>query len=77
MAAADSDSSGEIIIKGGSCEIEFADGVFELDRSDRKQKHKHKDLKIHRIVITGTKSFDSGNLDDGFKGEIRIKYYKS
>ncbi len=75
MAAADSDSSGEIIIKGGSCEIEFADGIFDLDRSDRKrQKHKHKELKIHRIVITGNQSFDSGDINGGFKGEIKIKY---
>lgn len=78
MTAAESDSSGEIIIKGGSCEIQFADGVFDLDRSDRKrQKHRHHNLKIHRIVITGNQSFDSGDIDGGFKGEIRIKYYQS
>jgi hypothetical protein len=82
MAAPDSDSSGEIIIKGGSCEIEFADGIFDLERysdplnrSDRKkQRHKHKDYKIHRIVITGNQSFDSGDIKGGFKGEIKISY---
>lgn len=72
----ESDSSGEIIIKGGSCDIEFADGVFDLERSDGKQKHKHKDvkIKIHRIEITGDEPFDSGEMPAGFKGKITIRY---
>lgn len=72
---ADADGSGEIIIKGGSCEIHFDDGVFDKETtSDKKQKHKHKkDVKINRIVITGTKSWDSGDIT-GFKGDITIRY---
>lgn len=88
MPAAESDGSGEIIIKGGSCEIHFNDGVFDKDASEPgKQKHKHKkDVKIRRIVITGNKlfdkdnivggSFDSGDIAGGFKGEITISYKK-
>jgi hypothetical protein len=63
---------GDIIIKGGSCEIHFDDGVFKKDDSDpRKTKHKHDVLKIRRIVITGDAKFDEA-FSDGFTGEIRI-----
>lgn len=68
-----SDSSGEIIIRGGSCEIHFDDGLFQKDPGDpKKRKHKHDTLKIKRIVITGDHEFDSKDMPDGFRGEIRI-----
>jgi hypothetical protein len=76
MSAAEADTSGDIVIKGGSCEIEFDDGVFDLAVADKKQKHNHKEYKIHRIVITGNQKFNSGEIDGGFRGEIRISYYK-
>ena len=77
MPAAESDGSGEIIIKGGSCEIHFDDGVLARDPTETKRrKHKHDTLKIKRIVITGNQSFDSNDIPGGFKGEIRIKYGK-
>ena len=70
---ADSDGSGEIIIKGGSCEINFDEGVFKQDSSETKRrKHKHDTWKIKRIVITGNQSFDSYDIPGGFKGEIKI-----
>jgi hypothetical protein len=77
MTAPESDSSGEIIIKGGSCEIEFEEGHFNKDtRNPRKPKHKHKrdDVLIRRIMIEGNQAFDSDEIPEGFKGQIRIMY---
>lgn len=88
MSAAEADSSGEIVIKGGSCEIHFDDSLFKKDSSDpKKLKHKHDKLMIKQIVIDGNTTLypvvidgktmlDSGEIAGGFKGEIRIKYYK-
>ena len=68
-----SDGGGDIIIKGGSCKIHFDDGVFKKDENDpKRRRHKHDTLQIKRIVIKGNKSFDSEDIADGFKGEIRI-----
>lgn len=68
-----SDGSGEIIIKGGSCEIHFDDGLFKKDPNDpKRRKHSHDTLKIKRIVITGNQSFDSNDIPGGFRGEIKI-----
>ncbi len=61
----------DIIIRGGSCEIHFDHGTFKQDQNDPK-KRKHDTLKIKRIVISGDKSFDSGDTPNGFKGEIKI-----
>ena len=73
MAAAESDSSGEIIIKGGSCEIHFDDRVIKKDRKDpKRRRHSCESLKIKRIVITGNREFDSKTMRGGFKGEIKI-----
>jgi hypothetical protein len=63
---------GDIIIKGGSCEIHFDDRVFRKDQADPKaRRHKHDVLKIKRIVITGDSKFDEA-FPDGFKGVIKI-----
>lgn len=74
MAAAD--GSGEIIIKGGSCEIHFDDGVFTAYTKDGKQNHMQDELQITQIVVEGNRTFDSGKIDGGFYGEIRIMYYR-
>ena len=68
------DGGGVIIIRGGSCEIHYDDGLFEkVDGDPAIRAHKH-DVKIKQIVITGTTKFDSGKMDDGFVGDIRITY---
>ena len=73
MSDPDPGEGGVIIIKGGSCEIRFNDSVFKHDPSDeRKRKHKHDDLHIKQIVITGNREFDSKDIPEGFEGEIRI-----
>jgi hypothetical protein len=61
----------DIIIKGGSAEIEFDHGLFQQDPANPRRR-KHDTLKITRIVISGDKNFDSNDIPDGFKGEIRI-----
>ena len=61
----------DIIIKGGSAEIHFDHGLFQQDPVDPR-KRMHDTLKITRIVITGDKDFDSDDIPNGFKGEIRI-----
>ncbi len=61
----------DIIIKGGSAEIHFDHGVFKQDTANPRRRM-HDTLKITRIVISGDKNFDSNDIPDGFKGEIRI-----
>lgn len=70
MSETDPGDGGVIIIKGGSCELHFDDGVFKHDPTgQKKRKHKHDTLKIKRIAIAGEFEKD---FPDGFKGEIRI-----
>ena len=70
MGSPDPGDGGVIIIKGGSCEIHFDDGVFKQDPTGgMKRKHKHDSLKIKRIAISGQFEKD---FPDGFTGEIRI-----
>ena len=61
----------DIIIKGGSAEIQFDHGLFQQDPANPRRRT-HDTLKITRIVISGEKNFDSNDIPDGFKGEIRI-----
>lgn len=69
-----SDSSSDIIIKGGSCEIYFDEGTYPKDPNDHK-KHRHAGAKIKRVTISGDSNFqdvDTGRHPDGFKGTIRV-----
>ena len=66
------DTGGDIIIKGGSCEIHFEDGLYTKDGDDPKRRiHKHVSYKIRRIEISGDDVF-KGDFPDGFEGEINI-----
>ena len=55
---------GEIIIKGGSVELEYDGAVYPPDRSNP-NKHKNGAKKITRVVITGDITFDSGERPSG------------
>jgi len=69
-----SDGSGEIIIKGGSCQILFDHDVFESDQSDPKM-HSHATLNIKQIIISGDEQFedyDSGEHPTKFTGTIKV-----
>ena len=61
---------GEIIIKGGSVELEFDETVYPKDPRDPK-KYKNGNKKITRVVITGDISFDSGDRPQGLKCKIQ------
>lgn len=69
-----SDGSGEIVIRGGSCEIYFDHDVFQQDGTDYKR-HKNNTLNIKQITISGDSQFadhDTGEHPDKFRGTIRI-----
>jgi hypothetical protein len=70
------DGAGEIIIRGGSCEIHYDNSHFEpnQDRTNPTRRAYRPDVKIKRIVITGNRKFDSEDIDDGFVGDIKITY---
>jgi hypothetical protein len=68
------DGSGEIIIRGGSCEIYFDHAVFPQDENDPKRR-KHDTLKIKQIIISGDSEFanyDTGEHSDKYEGTVRI-----
>lgn len=60
----------DIIIKGGSVELEFDDAVYPKEPGSPK-KHKNNGKKITRVVITGDIAFDSGDQPNGISCEIR------
>ena len=60
----------EIIIKGGTVEVEFDGNTYQQDPSNPR-KHKNANKKITKVVITGDITFDSGDQPDGLKCEIR------
>ncbi|MBA3354786.1 MAG: hypothetical protein H0U18_02365 [Pyrinomonadaceae bacterium] len=64
-----SNGTGDIIIKGGSAEVEFDGGVYKQDPKNRR-KYKNADKKIVRVVITGDIKFDSGENAGGLRCEI-------
>ena len=68
------DGSGEIIIKGGSCEIYFDHDAFPRDAVDMR-KRRHSTLNIKQITISGDSEFpdhDTGEHSTKFTGTIRI-----
>ena len=71
---AESNGSGDIIIKGGSCEIYFDHDGFQRDETDQR-KRKHASLNIKQIVISGDSEFanyDTGEHPSKFTGTIKI-----
>ena len=63
--AAPGDSS-DIIIKGGSVDLEYDETEFPKDNADPK-KHKNPNRKITKVVITGDITFNSGDHPNGLK----------
>ena len=64
----------DIIIKGGSIELEFDDAVYPNNPSEPK-KHKNPNRKISRIVVVdenGGEKFDSGESQNGMKWTITV-----
>jgi hypothetical protein len=67
---ADPGNGGEIIIKGGSVEVDFDGSVYIKDPNDPR-KHKNATKKITRVVITGDIEFDSQDYPGGLRCEIK------
>lgn len=68
------DGGGEIIIKGGSVNVQFDDSVYKKDPSDPK-KHENANRKITRIVVVdenGGERFNSGDSPSGLKWTIAV-----
>jgi hypothetical protein len=61
----------DIIIKGGSAEIHFDHGVYEMDPKNH-HRHQNAEKKIVRIVITGDIEFDSDEKPGGYECEITV-----
>jgi hypothetical protein len=60
----------DIIIKGGSVELEFVEAVYPKEPGEPK-KHKNHNKKVTRVVITGDIAFDSGEQPNGITCEIK------
>jgi hypothetical protein len=68
-----SDGSGEIIIKGSSCQIYFDHDVFQRDETDVKKRSTT--LNIKQIIISGDQQFadyNSGEHPTKFTGTIKV-----
>jgi hypothetical protein len=63
-----SGGSGDIIIKGGSVELSFAESIYP--KTNDPLVYKNADRNITRIVITGDISFDSGEHPEGLRCEV-------
>ena len=59
-----SDGGGDIIIKGGSIDLQYDETIYTRDQKDPKS-HKNANRKIIRVVITGDISYDSGERPEG------------
>lgn len=68
---------GDIIIRGGSTEIQFNHDHFPKDGGDP-NKRKHDGRSITRIVVSGTNGHDFTQEfpGEGFKGKITVSYKK-
>ena len=64
-----SNGSTDIIIKGGSAEVNFDDSIYQQDPQDP-HKYQNQNKKIIRVVITGDINFDSGEKTSGWHCEI-------
>jgi hypothetical protein len=61
----------DIIIKGGSVDIDYDEGVYPKDPGNPK-KHKNQNKKITRVLISGDINFDSGDRQNGITCDITI-----
>lgn len=66
-----SSGSGDIIIKGGSVDVSYDEGLYPKDPQDPSS-HKNGNRKITKVVITGAISFDSGDHPEGLRCEVTV-----
>ena len=66
-------NGGEIIIKGGSVEVEYDGNTYTQDPADPR-KHQNATKKITRIVVKDERDgvvYDSGDNPNGLKWEVK------
>lgn len=61
----------DIIIRGGSVDLNYDDGIYQKDPKDPKR-HSNTDKKITRVVITGDITYDSNDHPSGLSCNIQI-----
>jgi hypothetical protein len=66
-----SDTGSDIIIKGGSVELEYDGTIYARDPNDPK-KNRNPTKKITRVVISGDISYDSDDHPNGLSCEIKL-----
>lgn len=69
-----SDGSGEIIVKGGSVDLQFDGTLYQRSLSDP-AKHGNPNRKITSIVIVdeeGTEKFNSGESSSGLRWTVTV-----
>ena len=64
------DGGGDIIIKGGSVDLNYDESLYPKDPKDPNS-HKNENRKIVRVVISGDISYDSGDRPEGLLCQIR------
>ena len=67
-----SDGGGDIIIKGGSVDLQYDESIYQKDPGDPKS-HRNPTRKITKVVITGDIRFDSGDHPEGLSCTITIR----
>ena len=68
------DGGGDIIIKGGSVELDYDDTLYPKKPGDPK-KHTNSNRKITKVVVedeTGAEIYNSGDSQNGMKWTITI-----
>jgi hypothetical protein len=65
------DDGSDIIIKGGSVELNYDEHFYPVDPSDPRR-HKSDNKKIVRIRITGDLDYDSGEHPNGLRCDITV-----
>ena len=66
-----SDGGGDIIIKGGSVDLQYDESIYKKDSGDPKS-HKNQTRKITRVVITGDIRYDSDDHPEGLSCTITV-----
>jgi len=69
MSVPDPGDGGVIIIKGGSVDLDYDEGIYERDPTHPRS-HRNSSRKITRVVITGDISYDSGDHPAGLRCTI-------
>jgi hypothetical protein len=64
-----SGGTGDIIIKGGSVELSFAESLYP--KTNDPLVYGNAGRKITRVVITGEITFDSGDHPEGLRCEVK------